>query len=82
MIEASSSLIIGHCRRCRITCWSRRITPEIEHYVRQADGSWNLRVYTGLEALIELTTLNCTLLPLAEVYDKIEWLARDNRSAK
>ena len=48
--------------------------PQIEHDVRQPDGSWLLHVYTGLEAVIILTALGCEL-PLAEVYDKVEWIA-------
>ena len=42
----------------------------VERYVRQADDSWLLTVFKGLDAAVELTTLGCTL-PLAEVYEDV-----------
>lgn len=44
--------------------------PVIEHFARQADGSWLYRVFTGLESKLEILTIHCEL-PLAEVYDRI-----------
>lgn len=42
----------------------------IEHFVREADGSWRLTEADGLAATIHLPTIDCTL-PLAEVYEKV-----------
>ncbi len=41
--------------------------PHVERFVRQPDDSWLLTVFKGVEAVLELTTLGCSL-PLAEVY--------------
>jgi Uma2 family endonuclease len=40
--------------------------PHIERYLRQADGTWNLKEANGLESSLELTSIGCTL-QLAEV---------------
>ena len=42
----------------------------VERFVRQADDSWLLTVFKGLDAVLELTTLGCSL-PLAEVYEDV-----------
>ena len=42
----------------------------VERFVRQDDGSWNLTVFKGLEALLELSALACEL-PLREIYEDI-----------
>ena len=44
--------------------------PQVEHYVRQADGTWSYRRHTGLDACVEITSISCTLR-LAEVYDRV-----------
>jgi Uma2 family endonuclease len=44
--------------------------PKIEHYTRQADGSWRYRVYRGLETSFAIESINCSL-SLAEVYERI-----------
>lgn len=44
----------------------------VEHYERQPDGKWLLSTYDGLEAIVPLPSIGCEL-PLAELYDKIEW---------
>lgn len=44
--------------------------PQIEHYHRQADGSWKYQCHTGLEASAVLDSIQCTL-PLAEVYERV-----------
>lgn len=46
----------------------------IEHFSRQADGAWSLTEVSGLDASLELTSIDCRL-PLAEVYDRIEFAA-------
>ncbi|MCP5195609.1 MAG: Uma2 family endonuclease [Gammaproteobacteria bacterium] len=52
--------------------------PSIEHFQRQADGSWRYSAAQGLEAEIDIPTIGC-LLRLAEVYERItlpEWPGR------
>src|SRR2546421_3567998 len=48
--------------------------PQIEHFVRQADGTWSYRLHTGLEASVEIASIGCTLR-LAEVYDRVRFAA-------
>jgi Uma2 family endonuclease len=48
--------------------------PSIEHYTRQANDSWLYSVTTELTASVALASLECQL-PLAEVYDRIEFPA-------
>ncbi len=44
--------------------------PYIEHFQRQADGSWRYSTTQGLEAAIDIATIGC-VLPLAEVYERV-----------
>jgi Uma2 family endonuclease len=44
--------------------------PRIEHYTRQADGTWIYRHTIGLAASVEISSIACTLR-LADVYDRI-----------
>jgi Uma2 family endonuclease len=44
----------------------------VYHYVRQDDGGWSYYVHQGAEASIEIKAIGC-VLPLREVYDRIEW---------
>jgi len=46
--------------------------PSIEHYARQGEGSWDYSITTELTGSVALTSLECRL-PLAEVYDRIEF---------
>jgi Uma2 family endonuclease len=48
--------------------------PSIEHYSRQANGCWLYSVTTEMTASATLASLDCQL-PLAEVYDRIEFPA-------
>lgn len=43
--------------------------PHVEHYQRQADGGWMLKDVIGLDSVIELSSISCTLA-LTDVYDK------------
>ena len=45
--------------------------PEIMHYVRQDSGDWLYRRVVGLDATLDIPTLNCTL-ELFKVYHKVE----------
>ena len=42
----------------------------IEHYIRQADGTWTRAVSRGLRSKVVLKSIRCTL-KLKDVYDRI-----------
>jgi Uma2 family endonuclease len=44
--------------------------PQIEHFSRQADGGWSYHRYVGLEAEVDIPSIECTL-KLADVYERI-----------
>jgi Uma2 family endonuclease len=44
--------------------------PVLDHYHRADDALWMLRTVEGLEALLHLETIGCTV-PLADVYERI-----------
>jgi Uma2 family endonuclease len=46
----------------------------LEHFSRQPDGTWSLAEVSGLDATLDLASVNCRL-PLAEVYDRVEFAA-------
>jgi len=46
--------------------------PHIEHLTRQPENHWDFVELDDLAQSIELTSIGC-VLPLTEVYDKIEW---------
>ncbi len=46
--------------------------PQVEHYIRQKDGSWNYQLHTGLETSVPIDSIECTLR-LADVYDRIHF---------
>ncbi len=45
-------------------------SPRVDHFLRQADGSWRYTVTIGLEAAVELSSIGYTLL-LAEIYENV-----------
>jgi Uma2 family endonuclease len=45
-------------------------TPHIERFVRQDDGTWNLAVFKGLDAELDLQSVNVKLT-LAAVYNNV-----------
>src|ERR1700733_179016 len=45
--------------------------PHVEHYVRQPGGRWLLSDADGLQARIDLPSINCQLA-MADIYDKVE----------
>lgn len=52
--------------------------PCVEHFQRQADGSWRYSAAQGLEAEIDIPTIGC-VLRLADVYERVtfpEWPGR------
>jgi Uma2 family endonuclease len=46
--------------------------PRIERYVREPNGKWLLTDAIGLEAVLELTSIQCTL-SLADVYEQVSF---------
>jgi len=46
--------------------------PFVEHWTRQSPNSWLLVEFADLGQSIPLASISC-ILPLAEIYDKIEW---------
>ncbi len=47
-----------------------QVAPLIEHFQRQADGSWSYHIYQGIEDSFTIQSINCTL-KLTEVYARI-----------
>ncbi|HVF44693.1 MAG TPA: Uma2 family endonuclease [Pyrinomonadaceae bacterium] len=46
----------------------------LEHFSRRPDGTWSPSEVSGLDASLDLASINCRL-PLAEVYDRVEFAA-------
>jgi Uma2 family endonuclease len=46
--------------------------PFVEHYARNSDDKWVLTELRGLEAILRLPSIGCEL-PLAEVYERVEF---------
>jgi len=51
-------------------------TPHIERFVRQDDGTWNLAVFKGMDAEVELQSVNVKLA-LATVYNHVTFAPED-----
>lgn len=52
--------------------------PLAERFARQADGSWRFTDAQGLEAVMPLDSIGCTLA-LADVYEKVDFEAQESR---
>ena len=52
--------------------------PQVEHFAKQADGSWLLRVYTALEDTLAIASIGCTL-KLADVYDGVAFAVSNDQ---
>ena len=50
--------------------------PHVEHYTRQADGSWVLCETNSLEEIIHLKSVPCSLR-MADIYAKIEFKPKE-----
>ena len=48
--------------------------PRVERYARQEDGQWLLSIAVGLEAVLSLPSIDCSL-PLSEIYDRVPFPA-------
>lgn len=46
--------------------------PQIEHYSRQADGSWTYRRTAGLDGSLAIASIQCTLR-LADIYERVRF---------
>lgn len=46
--------------------------PQIEQFCRQPSGAWIFTATSGLENSVEFTSISCRL-PLADVYDKVDF---------
>ncbi len=44
---------------------------KVEHFARQADGTWSCTVSEGLDATVKIASLECEL-PLSEIYLKVD----------
>jgi Uma2 family endonuclease len=44
--------------------------PQVEHFIRQTDGTWSYRRHTGLDAEVAIPSIQCAL-KLADVYDRV-----------
>ncbi len=51
----------------------------VEHYVRQHNGQWLLSDVVGIDAVLELASIGCTL-SLADVYEKVTFEDEENPS--
>jgi Uma2 family endonuclease len=50
--------------------------PQIEHFEKQANGVWTYHLYTGLDAVVPIASIDCALQP-AEVYDRVVFPASE-----
>jgi Uma2 family endonuclease len=46
--------------------------PQIEHFHREQDGSWNYKIHEGLKAIVKLPSIRCRL-KAADVYERIKF---------
>jgi Uma2 family endonuclease len=44
--------------------------PQIEHFNKRADGKWSYELHVGLDAVVRIPSIDCTL-KLSEVYERI-----------
>jgi Uma2 family endonuclease len=44
----------------------------MEHYGRETDGTWRIKTFDGLDAVVDLASIGCRLT-LAEVYAKVQF---------
>lgn len=46
--------------------------PHVEHFVKQADGTWSFNCYTDLDAIVTIASIGCTF-KLAEIYQGVDF---------
>lgn len=57
-----------------------QLSATVEHYTRQADGSWNYRVYTGRRARFTIKSIKCQV-KLAELYERVKFPPSESEEA-
>jgi Uma2 family endonuclease len=55
--------------------------PFIEHYIKQADGSWKFLEHKGLDKSVRLETINCTLA-LRDIYKGLSLVESEGHQAE
>jgi Uma2 family endonuclease len=55
--------------------------PFIEHYIKQADGSWKFLEHKGLDKSVRLETINCTLA-LQDIYKGLSLVESEGQRAE
>ena len=50
--------------------------PLIEHFVRQADNTWNATYYFGLDETLKIKSIKCEI-KLAEIYDRVKFTKKE-----
>ena len=53
--------------------------PRIEQFLHQPNEEWTLRITTDPTAIISLPSIGCEI-PLAEIYDRVEFLPSDKKA--
>ena len=48
--------------------------PHADHFVRQSDDSWRLKMFDGLESTLRLASVDCEL-PLRAIFEGVELVA-------
>jgi Uma2 family endonuclease len=46
--------------------------PHVDHFVREKDGSWRLRMIDGMEGVLRLAAIECELR-FAAIFDRVEF---------
>ncbi len=48
--------------------------PNVESFLRQADGAWSIQNYIGLDTVAKIRSLGISI-PMSELYAGIEWIS-------
>lgn len=50
--------------------------PQIDHYIRQSDNTWNMRPYTGLDETLVVESIKCSV-EVSEIYNRIKFTRKE-----
>ncbi len=50
--------------------------PQVEHFIRQDDHSWKLYIYFGLDEVLKIKTIECSV-KLSEIYDRVKFTKKE-----
>lgn len=50
--------------------------PQVEHFTRQDDNSWKLRVYIGLDETLVIESIECSV-KISEIYDRLKFTKKE-----